>query len=360
MKSQRPIGYLIIGQGLAGSILAWLLEQHGQDVAIVDKGHENSASRIAAGIVNPVAGQRLAKHPQTEICLTKARAFYAGLGNFFKQTFYFERPMIRLFASEKERTIWTERKSDPAYFPFLGESFSENRGWPAPANRTGGFHQKGCGYLDTWRFLDAIRRHFKARSRLFEQEFSWKEISPNRAHIVWNGCRIEHIISCEGFRAGGNPYFSRLPFQFSKGEILTLESADNLPEAIINHGKWLLPLNSRVFKCGATYEWHSLDARPSDPARELLCTTARELLIRDADFRVLAQHAGIRPGSLDKNPFAGIHPAFPRLGIFNGFGSRGVLTIPYYAEQFVRHLVYGTALPREIELGRCLKNDAAG
>jgi glycine/D-amino acid oxidase-like deaminating enzyme len=129
---------------------------------------------------------------------------------------------------------------------------------------------------------------------------------------------------------------------------------------IVNCGKWLIPLNWRVFRCGATYEWRSLDTRASDSARELPCTNARELLVRDADFRTLAQEAGIRPGTLDKNPFAGMHPAFPRLGIFNGFGSRGVPTIPYYAKQFVRHLLYREALPKEIELSRCRKDHAAG
>ncbi|MGH8549415.1 MAG: NAD(P)/FAD-dependent oxidoreductase [Methylococcales bacterium] len=359
-ESPNPIDYLIIGQGLAGSILAWLLEQHQQEVVIVDNGHENSASRIAAGIVNPVAGQRLVRHPRAETCLSRARAFYTMLGDFYNQTFYAERPMIRLFYSDKESTIWTERKTDPATLAYLGERFSEHEVWPVPANRTGGFHQKGCGYLDTRRFLDAIRKHFKSRSRLVEQEFSWNQIRPDQANIVWNGRRVGQVISCEGFRAGSNPYFSWLPFQFSKGEILTLQSAVSLPEAIVNHGKWLLPLNGRVFKCGATYEWQSLDTRASDSARELLCSTARELLIRNTDFRVLAQEAGIRPGSLDKNPFAGMHPAFPRLGIFNGFGSRGVLTIPHYAERFVQHLLYRTALPPEVELGRCLKNYEAG
>ncbi len=360
LKRSDTIDYLIVGQGLAGSILAWVLEQHRQEVLIVDSATELSASRIAAGIVNPIAGQRLVKYPRAGICLAKARAFYAIAGDFFKQTFYFERPMMRLFNSEHERAIWTQRRPDPAYLPYLGDSFSENQVWPVPANRIGGFHQKNCGYLDTSRFLGAIRTHFKSKNRLFETEFSWNRIFPNQANTVWNGYTVGRVIACEGFRAGDNPFFSWLPFQFSKGEILTLELAAGLPDTLINHGKWLLPLNQRVFKCGATYEWNNLDTRPSTAARSLLYSTARELLIRNTEFSVLAHEAGIRPGSLDKNPFAGMHPAHARLGIFNGFGSRGVLTIPYYAECFVEHLLHKAVLPKEIDIARTLAYYEAG
>ncbi|MGH8556344.1 MAG: NAD(P)/FAD-dependent oxidoreductase [Methylococcales bacterium] len=354
LKTSNTIDYLIVGQGLAGSILAWLLEQHRQEVVIVDNATQLSASKIAAGIVNPVSGQRLVKHPRAGICLARARAFYANLEGFFNQAFYFERPMIRLFKSEKEQKTFLERKTEPAYSPYIGDSFQERQVWPVPANRFGGFHQKNCGYLNTRQFLDTMRMHFRSRNRLFETEFSWMQISPKQAEIVWNGRRVGHVISCEGFRAGGNPCFSWLPFQLSKGEIVTMESTGDLPETIINQGKWLLPLTRQVFKCGATYEWQSLNTRPSIAARALLYSTARELLIQNIEFNVIAQEAGLRSGSLDKNPIAGIHPAIPALGIFSGFGSRGVLTIPYYAEHFVEHLLHKTVLPKEIDVARYL------
>lgn len=359
-ESWRPVDFLIIGQGLAGSILGFLLEQHQQEVMIVDPGRTDSASRIAAGIVNPIAGQRLVKHPRAEICLARARALYATLGNFFRQTFYFERPMIRLFASERERRLWSERKAAPAYRAYLGDPFFAREFWPAPANRHGGFRQRGSGYLDTQRFLDAIRNHFESQGRLVETEFSWQAIEPKNTPLLWKGLRVKCVIGCEGHAAADNPYFSWLPFQCSKGELLTLKSTVDLPDAIVNQGKWLLPLNPRVIKCGATYEWNALDRVPSAPARAELCTAARQLLTGDADFRVLAQHAGLRPGSLDKNPFAGIHPALPRLGLFNGFGSRGVLTIPYYAERFVEHLLHHEDLPREVDINRFRSRYEAG
>jgi len=51
------VDFLIVGQGLAGSLMAWELMQRGKTVLIVDNGLEN-ASRVAAGLINPVTGMR--------------------------------------------------------------------------------------------------------------------------------------------------------------------------------------------------------------------------------------------------------------------------------------------------------------
>ena len=58
--ANMDIDYLIIGQGLAGSLLAWELINRNCKVVIIDNGQEN-ASQVAAGLINPIAGQRFVK-----------------------------------------------------------------------------------------------------------------------------------------------------------------------------------------------------------------------------------------------------------------------------------------------------------
>lgn len=352
LKSRATIDYLIIGQGLAGSILAWQLDQHQQRVLIVDCAAEHSASSIAAGIVNPVAGQRLVKYPYAEICLSKAREFYSAIEAFFKQPFYFERPMIRLFKTEKDRQIWAERLTDQAYTPYLSECFDSQHGVQVPANRLGGFHQNHSGYLDTHRFLAVLREYFKSKQCLIEAKFSWSQLSLDRENPVWKDLNAGEIINCEGFHAGANDYFSWLPFQLSKGEILTMQSDKSLLDSIINKGKWVLPINKNILRSGATFQWEPLDTFPSKSARDLLGSSAYEMTRHGTKIQLLSQEAGIRAGTLDKYPFVGTHPAFPQLRIFNGFGSRGVLTIPYYAECFVQTLLRKVPLPQEVDIIR--------
>ena len=54
---------LIVGQGLAGTLLAFELERAGVSFAIADAGHEGAASSVAAGVINPITGRRLALAP---------------------------------------------------------------------------------------------------------------------------------------------------------------------------------------------------------------------------------------------------------------------------------------------------------
>ena len=68
---------IIIGQGLAGSLLGWQLIQDGQRVLVIDDGHRSAASRVAAGIINPITGQRLVKSWHVDQFLPEAEKFYA-------------------------------------------------------------------------------------------------------------------------------------------------------------------------------------------------------------------------------------------------------------------------------------------
>ena len=59
----KPKKILIVGQGIAGSVLGWHLIKAGHAVLIVDRNHHESSSIISAGIINPITGQRLAVLP---------------------------------------------------------------------------------------------------------------------------------------------------------------------------------------------------------------------------------------------------------------------------------------------------------
>ena len=47
---------LIIGQGIAGSCLAWELKRRGAEFTVADRPVAETASRVAAGLVNPLPG----------------------------------------------------------------------------------------------------------------------------------------------------------------------------------------------------------------------------------------------------------------------------------------------------------------
>ena len=55
-----PDPIMICGQGLAGTLLAWELVRLGSRVVVVDPGETVTSSKVAAGIVTPITGKRVA------------------------------------------------------------------------------------------------------------------------------------------------------------------------------------------------------------------------------------------------------------------------------------------------------------
>ncbi len=75
-------------------------------------------------------------------------------------------------------------------------------------------------------------------------------------------------------------------------------------------------------------------------------------LVGPPEFEVVAQQAGVRPTTSDRQPFVGQHPHHPALAMFNGFGSKGSLLIPWHVERFVERLLDATPLSSAIDIER--------
>ena len=50
------LDYLLIGQGISGSVLAWQLLKVGKRIVVINNTLANRASSVAAGVYNPITG----------------------------------------------------------------------------------------------------------------------------------------------------------------------------------------------------------------------------------------------------------------------------------------------------------------
>src|ERR1700760_1611619 len=103
--------FIIIGQGLAGTALAWALLRRGRSVLVVDN-ERGGASRLAAGLITPVTGKRLAKSWRWNELYPAAFAFYRAIEAETGATFFYQRPALRLFANEVERDEYGRREGN--------------------------------------------------------------------------------------------------------------------------------------------------------------------------------------------------------------------------------------------------------
>ena len=59
--SKSSLDYLIVGMGLAGSALAYFLSKNGKKIALIDNNIDQTSSKIAAGLYNPITGRKMVK-----------------------------------------------------------------------------------------------------------------------------------------------------------------------------------------------------------------------------------------------------------------------------------------------------------
>jgi glycine oxidase len=344
--------YLIVGQGLAGSIVAWLLIREGRRVIIADNQPESAASRTAAGIVNPVTGRRWVKPPLVDICLPAAHRLYDTFELQFNRPFFHEKGFLRVLRSEADRTVLRKRRADVGYADYFGDYLASGNSGYALDDPWGCVEQWGCGFLDTESLLDVLNHWFQERGCLVDEPFLFEDLDLDKTPLCWRGRPIQRVVFCEGARVVSNPWFRWLPFQLSKGDILTLASEIPMPRHIINREQWLLPIDDGIFKFGASYRWAPLDERPDPEAERQLLARFHTLFKPAVGAGVIRHQAGIRPGTRDKQPFVGVHPRDDRLCLCNGFGSKGVLLIPWYAQRLVDFLLHNTALPSHGDIRR--------
>ena len=76
---KQKIDYLIVGQGLAGSLLSFKLISRNASVMVIDADHTNTASKIAAGIINPITGHRWNLSNNFYDFLKVAKSFYSEI-----------------------------------------------------------------------------------------------------------------------------------------------------------------------------------------------------------------------------------------------------------------------------------------
>ena len=181
MCHNKKFDFIIVGQGLGGTLLAHNLIELEKSVIIIDTHLKASASRVAAGLINPVSMKRCIPAMPSNY-LTTAFNRYSDLEDKLNSRFLFKKQLLRLFDSFETKDLWIdkyENKQMDLYidnfcaentFPFLKDEFSSAIVEPA-------------GHLDLKKFLTVSREYFRNNDVLIEKKFDFPEFNKN--HISY-------------------------------------------------------------------------------------------------------------------------------------------------------------------------------
>ena len=341
--------FLIVGQGIAGSLLYHALTKAGASCVIIDDNKPNSASRVAAGLINPVTGRRLVKSWMIDDLIPAFKEMYGEVEREYKIKCLYETSLTwhlpatdiveafeKRIAGQPDFLVETKKTAQQSFFNFPFKS-----GDITP-----------CYIVDLQVLLNSVRARIDNSKKLINEKFDQEQVQLNGSDIQYKEVRARKVIFCEGSAAISNPWFRLLPYSLNKGEALIL-SIDDLPRKNIYKFKQSLvpiPGNENLWWYGSNYSWEFSDDQPTKEYREAAERELKSWL--KLPFTIVDHKAAIRYATVERRPFVGFHPNHPSIGIFNGWGTKGCSLVPYFAEQFTDSLLHNKPIVAEVDVKR--------
>ncbi len=330
----------VIGLGLAGAWCSYGLMQRGFTVHAYDVPKPNSSTRIAAGLITPITGQRVKPSWLFAELFTECISAYAEVekqmtSKLNVQVALLQRVTLkRIFKNEEQHQYYQKRIEKNELSNIHNEAVAPGvyNGIHFPF---GGFITRDAAVVNLPLFLDCIEKL-----------------------IVFSGGRIERsqpplgqtetpTITCTGYQIIHNELWNWLPVETSKGEILDARCQGVELDYVINSGTWVVPLADGTIRIGATNDWDDVTEAITDKARILLLNDSESIL--GGPVTVINHRAGIRPSTGNKRPIAGSHPVLEGQFVCTGFGAKGTLVAPWVSNQLLGHIFDGMQLHQEID-----------
>ena len=110
------VDFLIIGQGISGTWLSYYLQKANKSFLVIDNNQFNSASRIAAGIINPVTGRRIVKTWMIDELISFLLPAYEELGIDLGINAIQQKSMIDFHPTPQMKIAFDERRKENAEF----------------------------------------------------------------------------------------------------------------------------------------------------------------------------------------------------------------------------------------------------
>ncbi|HLO55572.1 MAG TPA: FAD-binding oxidoreductase [Saprospiraceae bacterium] len=337
MDKNKLYDFIIVGQGIAGTLLAHFLLESGKSVCIIDNNHKGAASKVAAGIVNPITGKNFVRSWRVNEFLPIAKKVYGEIAQKLNITTYTEVNIIRTLENTEAENNWLARTADESVSEYMlaNSDVSSFEGKVAPAFGYG--ELTGTFQVHLSDILDAYKLEFIKNDQFLEDAFDHSGLIIMDDYFEYKYIQGKEIVFCEGYKGQYNPFFTKMGFGPSKGEVLHVKIPNADFTKLYKDKIFIVQLYDDVYWVGSGYEWNAPDDLPSDAARTKLTAELDRLLL--IPYEILDHKAAIRPTMHNRRPLLAMHPTIPGMYMFNGLGTKGSSIGPFVAKQFAKYLV---------------------
>jgi glycine oxidase len=327
------VEYLIVGQGLAGSLLGWQLYNRGISFHVVGSSNLPSSTNVAAGLINTVNFRTVKTDWMANDFGPVALSTYSEIENYFSRKLIFTSHSHKLIADDT-----LERWQQAIACGIVDGSIGIEKGFQPT-----GFRESHTALVlksavvKGGEMMAVLADFFRSKGCYTEAKIDYSNILWGSAAATVLGIKAKNVVFCEGANAIHNPWFANAGLTPNKGELLEVFMPKLLLDNLLRGDVFILPLGGGLFKVGATYSHVFADIKPSHEALAHLTGKLGDML--NVPFQVVHHWAGMRPAVRDRKPIMGKHPHKKGMYIFNGLGSKGFAQAPYWVNHFVDWLV---------------------
>jgi glycine/D-amino acid oxidase-like deaminating enzyme len=353
--------WLVVGQGLAGSVLGLELWRRGVPFVIADADMPHAASAAAAGLYNPVTGKRMQLTWQADVLWPVLEQFYPWAEALLGVTFFYPLPNVRPLFTAAEQADAEKRAAAGPLAPWL--TVTDTLPWePESQVRApfGALLVPRAGYVDVAAFCQAARSWFVGQGLFIAQKLVQENIETEEGGVYALGKPYKGVIWATGAFLAEHAGLAALPLAPLKGEILRvkpeLQEREFVAQAyngVLNRAAYLTPRADGTLWAGSTYEHAYETAEPTLAGKESILERVSRFYT--PSLAVLEHKAGIRPSVTDRRPLLGPLPGFEHQFVFTGMGTKGVSLAPWCATVLCDYLVEGSPIPPEVAV-RLLAN----
>lgn len=341
------IKYLIVGQGIAGTLLAGELLKRGVSFKVVDNPNFSSASKVAAGVINPITGRKFVKtwmyEELEEVFLPSYRYFEKLLDG----KYLYPRKIIRAIPSVGDQNNWDARSLSKEGQKYMTSNFdfSDFEGLVEEKLNYG----MVTGYqLKIADLVKDFRTYLQGDDLVVTEIFDFDKFTIEDHFVNYGALQARHAIFCEGYKVINNPFFSHLPFSPAKGELLLVKIPQLDSKHLLKDQIFIAPQSENIYWVGATYGWDHFTDIPTQEKRAWLINALEKVL--KVPYEIVDHQAGVRPATKYRRPLMGTHKDHKNLHLFNGLGTKGSSLGPYWSKHFIEYLEDSKELSSEVHI----------
>ncbi|GIV43755.1 MAG: FAD-dependent oxidoreductase [Bacteroidia bacterium] len=312
--------YLIVGAGITGTILAWNLYQNHIPFEIWTAPHIPSVSQIAAGLINPITGKRLAKLSNYENILSVALKTYQEIQNFFSIPLIYQHKIFRFLEDDNLKSHFHQKIKFPEFQNYL--NLQPDYAFPTLSFQGDYILIQPAYRINIYLLIETVHQYFKKLGLLFFKKFDEEQ----------DFYHFDKIFLCRGYQEAYSDTFTEQKWENALGEIVIFYAPDlQLNDIYQNQKMTIIPMGNDYYWLGATY------LREVDVHNYLMTNELEQFLEKNlkVNYTIVNKRIGIRPILKERKPVFLQSSKNPQYYLINGMGSKGTLWAPYFIQNEV-------------------------